>query len=453
MKRIKEIAQLFSILPVILWLYTSCTVTPDNIAGTGSQAGNGMVVATVSNPDGSPAENVEVYIRDKGFLKDTAAIGTQKIPDAVTDSEGRFEIDSVDPGTYFVELYDGVSNALLIECVKESATVEDSGITDLGAVSLQPVAAFSGIVERENIPDSVAVYIQLYGLEHAKRVDISGVFSFDYVPSGMITLRIISSDFSLGVVDSEAIKVDPAETVDAGIFFLPFEYWRDTVIVRAILDSAGQTDVTVDFVTTKKNGRIDVLNLTKMGIVRLPEEIRNLRITHLYLGFNFIEYLPFEIGEIPSLEYLDLMRNRIRGFPPSIKNLKRLMHLNVSDNHMRGIQAEIGKLTSLRYLNARVNEIDKITSSIGNLVNLKFLDLSENRLDSLPPQILNLTEFDFLSVNYNKLIFVPPAIEEWLNTHSTDKDWKETQDISGKGKKTYMFPGVLDLGGKKPSSP
>jgi hypothetical protein len=452
MKRVKETTQLFFIVPALLLVFTRCTVTPDKVAGTGSQAGNGMVVATVSNPDGSPAENVQVYIRDKGYLKDTAAIGTQKIPDAVTDSKGRFEIDSVDPGTYFIELYDGISCALLIECVKESATVIDSGITDLGAISLQPVAAFSGIVERENIPDSVAVYIQLYGLEHARKVDVSGEFSFDYVPPGMLTLRIFSGDSSLGIVDSESIKVDPAETVDAGIFRLPFEYWRDTVIVRGILDSNGQTDISVDFVTTKKNGRIDVLNLTKMGIWWLPAEIRDLRITHFYLGFNFIEYLPFEIGEIPSLEYLDLMRNRIRMLPPTFSTLKKLKHLNVSENDLRGIQSEIGKLTSLEYLSARSNVLDRITGSIGNLVKLRFLDLSDNRLDSLPSEITNLTEFDFLSVNYNKLLSVPPDIEEWLNTHSTDKDWKETQGITGNGKKKGEPLIVPFLGGKKPSS-
>ncbi len=453
MNLLKNSTQFLSMMPVILWFFAGCTVTPDNTAGTGSQAGNGMVVATVSNPDGSPAENVRVYIRDKGYLRDTAAISTQKIPDAVTDSKGQFEIDSVNPGIYLIELYDGVSNALLVECVKESTTTEDTGITDLGALSLQPVAGFSGVVERENIPDSVDVYIQLYGLEHAAKVDITGAFAFEYVPPGMLTLRIISSDSTLGVVDSEAVKVEPAEMVDVGVFFLPFEYWRDTVIVRMILDSAGKTDVSVDFVTTKKNGRIDVLNLTHMGIAWLPREIRNLRISEFILNYNFIDFIPIELGEIASLEYLNLMRNRIRMLPPSIGNLKKLKHLNVSENHMRGVQPEIGKLTSLEYLNVKRNEIDRVTSSIGNLTNLRFLDLSDNRIDSLPSSIMNLAEFDFLSVNYNHLIFVPPDIEEWLNTHSTDKDWKETQNINGNGKKRNISPDVSDLGGRKSSSP
>ncbi len=432
MNVLKNSAQLFALIPVILRLFTGCTVTPENIAGTGSQAGNGMVVAAVSNPDGSPAGNVRIYIRDKGFLKDTAAIGTQKLPDAVTDSKGRFEIDSVDPGTYFIEFYDGVSNALLIECVKESATVQDSGITDLGAVSLQPIAAFSGLVERENIPDSVAVYIQLYGLEHARKVDLSGAFSFDYVPPGMLTLRIFSSDFSLGVVDSEAIKVDPAENLDAGTFILPFEYWRDTLVVRAILDSNGKFTMPVAAVVIVKKGRVAELNLTHKGISKIPPVIGKLRLTHLHLGENFIDFLPPQIGNISSLIHLGLMRNKISGLPGTVRNLKKLKHIDLSFNVIDLLHPDFTKLSSLIYCNISENRLARLPKYFGNLTELKYLDLSYNKIEILPFSIMGLTGFDFLSVNFNDLLNVPPDLEEWLNTHSTDKEWKVTQGIGEK---------------------
>ncbi len=433
MKSLLRILHLFCILSILLLMYTGCTLsTGDDIAGTGSQAGNGKVVATVLGPEEIPVIGAEVYIRKSDFLKDTTEISSTKISDAITDSKGSFELDSVIPGTYFIEINDGIANALLMECVKESTSVADSNVTDLGNLVLQPVASFNGTVERENISDMVAIYIQMYGLDRAQKADTSGKFLFTGVPSGMFALKITSSDSSLGIVDNETVKVDPAENVDIGRFSLPFEYWRDTLVVRAILDSNGQFDVPVAEVITMKNGRIDVLNLTKKDIRRIPPIIKELRITQLYLAINSIDFLPLELGHLPSLGHLDLRRNKIRGIPPSIGNLKKLKYFDISENSMRMLHPEIGKCTSLEYLNLRQNEIKKLPGAVGYLVNLEFLDLSENSLDSLPAQITDLTELDFLSVNYNYLVSVPWHIEQWLDSCSTDKEWRVTQGTYGR---------------------
>ncbi len=411
----------FLIVSCVVWIFNGCTLSTGDIAGTGSQAGNGIVVAVVLNPDQSVARGVEVYIRSSDYLQDTAAINATDDPDALTDSTGHFELDSIEPGTYIIEVYDGASNALVFECTK------DTVMADLDTIHLQPVASFSGTVERENIPDNVSVYIQLYGLKHAARVDISGAFSFDYMPPGLLTLRILTSDPSLGVVDSETVKVDPAEDHDAGTFFLPFEYWRDTLIVRGILDSNGKIDLPVDSVVTIRHGRVAVLNLTQRAITVLPGTIGDLRLTYLHLGENLIDFIPPEIGHLSSLIHLGLAGNQIPGLPGTIRNLKKLEHIDLSENDIGLLHPDFGRLSSLTYCNLSRNRLSRLPKPFGYLTTLKVLDLSYNEIDMLPFEITHLKGLEFLSVNVNKLTSVPKEIKEWLDTYSTDKAWLATQ--------------------------
>lgn len=425
MKSVKYKFSLFLIYTILLCAHIKCTMSSD-IAGTGSQAGNGNVLATVLNPDGSPAVNADVFIRPKGFLKDTTEITESPVPDAVTDSTGVFVIDTVDPGEYIIEINDGIQNATLIDCFKDSVNVKPK---NLGTIYLKPQAGFFGVVVRENIPNNINVYVQVYGLDQAREVDIYGDFSFYQIPAGTYNLRIFSSDTSLGTVDSETIIIDPAEELDAGTFILPFEYWRDTLIVREILDSNGHTDIPVAEVTTEKNGRVGELDLTNMDISTIPPSIGNLRITHLFLRENSISSLPDEIGKIASLEYLNVAINDLPGLPPTIGNCTRLKHLDASDNHLSGsnIPFEIGKLTSLTYLGLQRNTIRRPPPSLGDLIQLKVLDLGYNQIDRLPFQITALTNLDFLSVNYNRLVHVPDEIEAWIDIYSFDEEWRTTQ--------------------------
>ena len=101
MKSVKYTCSLFLIYTLLMCVHIRCTMS-SNISGTGSQAGNGNVLGKVVNPDGSPAVNADVFVRPKGFLKDTSEITGSSLPDAVTDSTVAFIIYTVEPGEYFV---------------------------------------------------------------------------------------------------------------------------------------------------------------------------------------------------------------------------------------------------------------------------------------------------------------------------------------------------------------
>jgi len=105
-------------------------------------------------------------------------------------------------------------------------------------------------------------------------------------------------------------------------------------------------------------------------------------------GSSEILALPESIGEMEDLQYLDLSGcEKIRKLPKSFEKLKNLVHLDLSDcPEANGIARALCSLTKLRYLNlSRENEwIHRVDSAplrglpevIGKLIELRYLNLS-----------------------------------------------------------------------------
>lgn len=367
------------IFAFVAMFFLHCSM--DVAGGFGSETTNGVTVSgVVVSKDGAPAANVDVFIRPESFLKDTSDFQIERVPDAVTNSTGGFIIDSVDTGSYFIEINHEYRDAVLVKC---NINTFIPGAVNLDTIQLQPSAGFYGMVDRENITISENVYIQIYGIDRVQLVDTSGEFIFSGMPAGTHIIRAISSNPSHGILDADTIIVDPAENRDAGTFLLPFEFWRDTVVVRRILDTNGLVTTPVsEVVSIGKQGRVFDLNLTNRSISILPPTVGELRLHKLRLGSNVLDSLPDKIGKIQSLKHLVLQRNQLVYIP----------------------------------------------ESFGNLTHLEHLDISGNKLTTLPESIVNLTNLNFLTVIHNKLHSVPPPIKIWLDTYSFEKNWQELQD-------------------------
>ncbi len=370
---------LIIILVALISMFHACSI--DVAGGATSETTNGMTVSGfVVSEDGGAVDSADVFIRHSNFLKDTSAyFGEGQEPDAVTDSLGCFSIDSIEPGEYYVEINYRGKTARVAECNKES-DIKPFVFKDM--IQLLPVAGFYGIVDRANIPSSVNIYVQIYGLDKVQKVENAGTFYFSGIPAGNLTLRFVSSDSQYGVIEYDTIAVTPAENWDMGTYIMPFEAWKDTLAVRAILDSNGLFDLSYESVTEIKNGRVVDLNLNRLNISIMPKEIGVLRLKRLHCADNSLESLPNEIGEVRTLDKL------------IVKN----------------------------------NNIGKLPGSIEHLTHMKHMDLSKNKLSSLPKNISKLTRLDFLSVDHNGLISVDPAIKIWIETYSTNPDWELTQD-------------------------
>ena len=130
--------------------------------------------------------------------------------------------------------------------------------------------------------------------------------------------------------------------------------------------------------------------------------------------------IPASIGNLSSLEVLNLSGSRLEGVIPSeIGNLQKLTELYLSGNSLSGsIPASICTLANLTTLKLNINQLEgAIPLEIGNLSALKVLYLNGNKLEGvIPSQIGNLSKLTDLVLSNNILTGAVPAEINKLTT-------------------------------------
>ncbi|KAL4271202.1 hypothetical protein GQ457_13G004440 [Hibiscus cannabinus] len=111
----------------------------------------------------------------------------------------------------------------------------------------------------------------------------------------------------------------------------------------------------------------------------------------LQVSNSFLQELPDSIGNLRSLEMLDLSYSNLSGpFPASLVNLTQLRSLSLSHNNLSGL----------------------LPISIFNLTQVEFLDLSYNNLvGSLPSRVSGLSRLAELHLDHN---FLSGRVPSWL---------------------------------------
>ena len=179
--------------------------------------------------------------------------------------------------------------------------------------------------------------------------------------------------------------------------------------------------------------RLNIGNNSLSGAI--PSEIGDLTsLEVLWLTLNNLTgAIPSEIGNLTSLDRLWLSTNSLTGAIPSeIGNLTRLKELTLGSNSLSGaIPAEIGNLTSLMSLGLAFNSLSgAIPAEIGNLTSLQWLNLGHNQLTgAIPAEIGNLTSLEALNLNNNSLSGAIPA--EIGNLTSLEQLWLDNNSLSG----------------------
>ena len=162
------------------------------------------------------------------------------------------------------------------------------------------------------------------------------------------------------------------------------------------------------------------------------------RVQGLYLpGNSLTGEIPSELGDLASLESLDLRDNYLTGEVPSeLGDLANLEQLWLAGNGLTGeIPSELGDLASLRWLDLRGNVLTgeipvelgdlanlwrlslqgnvltgEIPSELGDLANLEQLELNANDLTGeIPPELANLANLERLQLSHNDLTGVIPS--------------------------------------------
>jgi len=265
-------------------LIMACSSGPSGMAGGGSVEVPNGVTACVIRTDGTPAAGAMVRLRRSDYVAQLPALAKTAMygADALTDSNGRFKITGIDPGSYRIEVTDGHA-AVLFAC---SLDVRDT--LDLGVDTLRPFATIAGTTDTAGRAGQ-RLYAQVDGLERLAAADAAGRFVLNNLPAGSFTVRTVTAQ-DTAIASASGISVGPGAqttvTVPSGWRFSKRLYINTTVTGANVAENVtnfpllirldGSTSLTTgstnfDFTQARDSGQ-DV-RFTKADGTALPYEI------------------------------------------------------------------------------------------------------------------------------------------------------------------------------------
>lgn len=120
--------------------------------------------------------------------------------------------------------------------------------------------------------------------------------------------------------------------------------------------------------------------------------------------------LPAEIGQLNSLQVLDLYNTQVSELPSEIGKLSSLLMLDLDRTQVSTLPSEIGKLSSLQGLFLGSTQVSTLPSEIGQLSSLQTLYLMNSQVSSLPAEIGQLSSLETLDLRNTPLTSLPPEL-------------------------------------------
>lgn len=132
---------------------------------------------------------------------------------------------------------------------------------------------------------------------------------------------------------------------------------------------------------------IKIPPVLEFGNRALPKNFGFIYKNDIITGFSLYYYdltkIPETLRAFNSIEFLDLIGNRIKTIPKWIDSLENLKYLNLLANQLISIPESIGNLEKLQYLNLSFNNLNYFPETIKNLSSLKAIYLWANNISNL----------------------------------------------------------------------
>lgn len=190
-----------------------------------SQAPAGSITGTILQPDGLPAQgvNVKAYLATVAPLTTVAplqqaAAGYQgrrvqaTSVEAVTDAQGRFTLTSLPEGALNLE---AVYSEAMKVFKRDIATLQERA-TDLGSLTLQPTGHLKGSVRLKDEVAGVSyqgVEVYIPGSSYLAKADAAGRFTLSNVAAGTFNLAAEKPGTAFGKGHLADVEVKPNQTV------------------------------------------------------------------------------------------------------------------------------------------------------------------------------------------------------------------------------------------------
>jgi hypothetical protein len=221
-----------------LW---GCSFAPFDASGGSGTDVETRVQGSVVDSSGKPIAGASVLLRPSGYvfpvLYNPSGTSGERI-DAITDISGNFRIDSVDSGSYVIEINNRCGFAAAVRFV----TPDSGGIKDLGIATVVRTGVVFGTIPAE-LRAGKQWYIQVYGLERIATADFeNGAYSFSDIPAGSYSLRLMTTSPDIEPIDSCNVAVPSGDTVVAPTYPL-WEFSRKLTLNTTATGASLTSDI------------------------------------------------------------------------------------------------------------------------------------------------------------------------------------------------------------------
>lgn len=202
----------------LLALLVGCgNPTQQEARGGSTDTGNTIVAlaGAILDAQGDPAGRSDLSLRRGDYLSPLPVLGkvgrsTVRLLDTVTDASGAFRIDSLDSGSYRLEVRQGNTLGLIYD----AEVAPDTAALELPGRRLEKTGRVGGNVILR--PDALRGYVQVYGMERLMAVDpATGRFDL-LLPAGDFTLRFVDPEGGPATIKLREVTVAPGDSVDLG---------------------------------------------------------------------------------------------------------------------------------------------------------------------------------------------------------------------------------------------
>ncbi|RCV07307.1 hypothetical protein SETIT_1G233400v2 [Setaria italica] len=150
---------------------------------------------------------------------------------------------------------------------------------------------------------------------------------------------------------------------------------------------------------------LDLSNNSFHGPIPLLNKLQNLE--YLLLGSNLLQgVIPDALTNCSNLVTLDLSGNNLNGLiPPRISFLTKLAYIKLYSNHVTGeIPASLRNITNLQLVHFSKNQLNgRIPDEVMQMPNLMELHLNQNNLSGSIPEVWQMPNILVLDLSVNNL--------------------------------------------------